>query len=517
MSKAASYVLTGLILPLMLFLASCDACRKKNSLTAEASPSGGGSTAAAGNTRAESAGPPEAAEQAGPPLELKSYSPAARAKNQAVEFSIPSFSVTRTLGSRTAPSGKAFLVIDMVWKNIIPLTKVLRHPEKQDRTMGVGGLGVGGGKQEKENPDDYEMRPTPYVVPEVKDHAFVLVNGQDTALLSEANSAAPHALSAEQIVVPKLNAEVKGQLVYEIPERGVTSLVFRYLDTAYGSFDVPLFGKPPAPAVAIAGPMANDVLEVSAYGVQELARVGDSSAPAGQKYAVVQLGCTGKAEGSLVRVELENYASLRDPQGFSFTPAKDASAPGQFKGMVQFLPQTPQRGALVFQVPEQHGALTLVLTIPGNAPLELNLPNTATGGAASAAAAKPPAVLFTIPDGDTLDVQVHGVSVAANLGSAQPEEGKRFLMLDLSLVNKADQGIEFQTGEQLKLLNGEEEIVADASSMEQLPHPLKENSVVPAHGRGRFEVAYQVPTGAGKLVLYYRGFNREEKHPLTVK
>jgi hypothetical protein len=69
----------------------------------------------------------------------------------------------------------------------------------------------------------------------------------------------------------------------------------------------------------------------------------------------------------------------------------------------------------------------------------------------------------------------------------------------------------------LKLLNGGEEILVDTGSLEKLAHPLVENSVVPAHGRGRFEVAYQVPTGATKLILYYRGFNREEKHPLAVQ
>jgi hypothetical protein len=126
-------------------------------------------------------------------------------------------------------------------------------------------------------------------------------------------------------------------------------------------------------------------------------------------------------------------------------------------------------------------------------------------------------VLFTISDGETLDVQIHGVRTAPNLGEAKPEEGKRFVVLDLSLVNKVDQGIEFQTGEQLKLLNGEQEILADTAAMEKLPHPLSENSVVPAHGRGRFEAAYQVPTGVTKLALYYRGFNREEKHSLEMK
>jgi hypothetical protein len=55
------------------------------------------------------------------------------------------------------------------------------------------------------------------------------------------------------------------------------------------------------------------------------------------------------------------------------------------------------------------------------------------------------------------------------LGETKPDGGKRFLVLDLTWVDKVDQGIKFQTGEQLKL-----------------------------------------------LILYYRGFNREEKHPLSM-
>jgi hypothetical protein len=457
------------------------------------------------------------AEQAGPPLEAKTYNPAGSAKNQAVEFSIPSFTVSSTVGSSSAPPGKVYLVIDTVWKNVIPLTKVAKHPEQQDTTMGAGGLGSGAGQAEKkENPEDYVMKSTPYVIPDVKSHAFVVINGADTAVISDAQASAPHALPAEQIAVPELNAEVRGQLVYEIPASGVASVLFRFLDTSMGSFDVPLYGKPPAAPTAIAGPVKNDVLEVSAYGVQEVASLAGQSAPGSDKYAVVQLGCTGKAEGSLVRVEMENYSYLRDAQGSTFTPAKDVSAPGQFKGTVQFLPETAQRGTLVFQVPAQHSALTLVINLPGYAPLELNLPNTATGGGGGAAASPPP-VLFTISDGETLDVQIHGVRTAPNLGEAKPEEGKRFVVLDLSLVNKVDQGIEFQTGEQLKLLNGDEEIRADNAAMEKLAHPLSENSVVRAHSRGRFEVAYQVPGDAKNLVLYYRGFNREEKHSLEMK
>ena len=507
-------VLMTLITTTAVFVAllssGCSSCHHSGG-TADASGAGGASGSATGG------GGGGAAEASGPPLEVSAYSAGAQAKNQAVAFSIPTFSVTQTVGSSTAPPGKAYLVLDTVWKNTIPLTKVAKHNDDAAGTNGAGSLGFGGGQaQKKENPDDYEMKSTPYVVPEIKQHAFVVINGQETASISDAETSAAHPLSLEQIVVPELNSVVKGQLVYEIPASGVSSVMFRYLDTSMGSFDLQIYGRAPRLPDAIAGPVKNDVIEMCVYGVQEASNVGGKYAGGTDKYAIVQLGLTGKAEGSLVQAELENFSYVRDPQGLTFQPAKDVSAPGQFKGTVQFLPGTLQRGSLVYSVPEKHGALTLVLNLPGYPPLELNLPNSATGSSSSASASLPP-VQFTVSDGDTLDVLIHGARWAPNLGDAKPEDGKRFLVLDLTLVNKVDQGIEFQTGQQVKLLNGDEEIVADTDAMEKLAHPLNEDTAVPAHGRGRFEVAYQVPTNAGKLVFYYRGFNREDKHSLAVQ
>jgi len=508
MNRTVQFLASSLVLASVLSFSDCSSCR--HSTTAASGGSTGSASASSTTTNAS------ANEPAGPPLEAKSYRVDAAAKNQAVEFSIPSFTVTSTLGTNNAPSGKAYLVLDTVWKNIVPLTKVAKQQEDAAGTNGAGGLGLGAEQSSKsEKPGDFEMRSTPYVVPDVNQHAFVVINGQDTVVVSDAQPAAAHPLPLDRIEVPELNAEVRGQLVYQIPATGVSSLLFRFLDTSMGNFDVQLYGQPPRPATPIAGPVKNDVLEICAYGLEEVSNVGGKYASGTNKYAVVQLGLTGKAEGSLVQAEVENYAYLRDPQGTTFTPAKDVSAPGQFKGTVQLLPGTLQRGSLVFAVPEQHGPLTLVLTLPGYAALELNLPNSATGGGSPAASAPP--VLFTVSDGETLDMQVHGARLAPNLGEAQPESGKQFLVLDLTLVNKVDQGIEFQTGEQVKLLNGDEEIEADSAAMESLAHPLSEGSVVPAHGRSRFEVAYQVPSDASKLVLYYRGFNREEKHPLTMR
>lgn len=128
----------------------------------------------------------------------------------------------------------------------------------------------------------------------------------------------------------------------------------------------------------------------------------------------------------------------------------------------------------------------------------------------------PAPVLFTIADGD-IDVRVHSLHPAASIGKTQAAPGQRFVILDVTLVNKDRSGIEFRPGEQLVLVHGGGDIRADAAATRELVHPLKENSVVPTRGRVRFEVAYQVPASVARFFLHYRGFNGEDMQPLDVR
>jgi len=124
MRRAIIRLITGLVLVEIIPALACNACRRGTD-SSGAQPASGEKAASPASTSSEAQAP------SGLPLEAKNYSPAANARNQAVEFSIPTFNVTKTLGSHAAPQGKVFLVIDTVWKNIIPLTKVRKHPEKQ--------------------------------------------------------------------------------------------------------------------------------------------------------------------------------------------------------------------------------------------------------------------------------------------------------------------------------------------------------------------------------------------------
>ncbi|HEY6097893.1 MAG TPA: hypothetical protein VIW03_00590 [Anaeromyxobacter sp.] len=240
--------------------------------------------------------------------------------------------------------------------------------------MGVGGLGFGaGGGSGADEPGEHVMASTPYEIPDLRDHAFLVVNGDELVLVSEAQDAAARPLSLEEITVPKLGAVVEGQLVYEVPERGVTSLAFRYLDSAWGHVDLALLGKAPPRPKAIAGPASNDLLEVVVYAVEEKQEAYGARAPPGKRLAVIHAGFTNRDEENVVRVDLARYATLRDGRE-AFRAAGGAKGGGVLRGEVQLLPRALRRGALVFEVAERHGPLTLALKLPEYGSLTLALP-----------------------------------------------------------------------------------------------------------------------------------------------
>jgi hypothetical protein len=56
----------------------------------------------------------------------------------------------------------------------------------------------------------------------------------------------------------------------------------------------------------------------------------------------------------------------------------------------------------------------------------------------------------------------------------------------------------------------------DDNAVEATAHPLADGTVIPPHGRLRFDVAFQVPSSSQPLALHYHGFETEEKVPLPV-
>jgi len=392
----------------------------------------------------------------------------AAANNHTVTLTVPKFRVASSLGEQQAPARHAFLVLSTVWKN---------------------------------------TGPAKYLVPDVINHLFLLIDGERQATLSDATAAAPHRLPLDQLVVPATGDAVSGEYVFAIPDHGVTSVELLFIDTDQGDMHLALFGRtPPAPGT-IAGPANNELIEAGVLGTEEVNAVGNTQAPPGQKYAVIAVRMRGLSKGNLVRFDAALYSVLRDADGYNYQVSQVADLDDEFTSATQLLPEIPCRGMLAFLVPASHSALTLAINLPGYKSMEFALPN--TGG--SPRSRKP---LLSIEDRDTLTLSVLGLRRVSSVGNNAAASGKNYLVLDVLFTSKADQGIEFQTAEQLILLDGDNQITADSDALDALPHPLKENSVIPPHGQARFEVAYQVPATTSHFAIRYRGFQMETKESL---
>jgi hypothetical protein len=319
--------------------------------------------------------------------------------------------------------------------------------------------------------------------------------------------AAPHALAIDQLLVPATGT-VAGDAVFEIPDHGVTSLELLFIDSEQGDMRLPLFGHAPPESRPIAGPAGNGLVETSIFGMHEAAAVGSVHAPPGQTYAVIDISLRALSPGNLVRFDPTIYSVLGDADGYSYRVISLEGLDDEFTAATQLLPLIPCRGTLAYLIPVSHSALTLAINLPEYKAIALVLPNS---GAAATRVGNP---LLSFEDPDTLTLSVLGLNRAASIGSNSAAAGKDYLILNIVFVSKVDQGVEFQTAEQLLLLDGQNEIAVDADALEALPHGLKEGSVIPPHGQARFQVVYQVPKAAVHFVFRYRGFQSDTKKAL---
>jgi hypothetical protein len=391
------------------------------------------------------------------------------ATNRAAKLTVPRFRVSANLGAQQALPHHAFLTVSTEWKN-------------------VGSI--------------------QYLVPQVNNHLFLLINGDRQATLSDATDAAPHPMSMDQLVVPATGTVVAGDYVFEIPDHGVTSLELFFIDSDQGDIHLSLFGHVPPEQRAIAGPASNGLIEAAILSMHEVPAVGSIHAPQGQTYAMIDIRMRALSPGNLVRFDPTMYSILGDADGYSYHVAAVEGLEDEFTAATQLLPLVPSRGTLAYLIPASHAALTLAINLPDYKAMTLALPNS---GPAATRVGKP---LVSFEDPNTLTLNVLGLSRAASIGSNSAAAGKDYLILDLLFVSKVDDGIEFQTAEQLLLLDGQDQITVDVDALGALPHGLMESSVIAAHGQARFQVIYQVPKASAHFTLRYRGFQSDTKKAL---
>jgi hypothetical protein len=426
----------------------------------------------------------------------------ASARSRGVELSLKGYSVSRLLGGATAAEGKVFVTVEASFKNIIPLQIAARTVVEDVGRANLGSVATDNVKAHKAG----EWFSVAYVLTDVPQCIFLLVDGEVSAI-APAHSGLPDAMPLDRFDVPKLDDVALGKLVFEVPEQ-VRSLELLLVDSAHGHLRLGLLGRAPEPPRPPIGPVAHAQVEIGAFGVEEVGRLGEAIAPPGRRFAVVRLSFHAREE---VKVDLEDLAFLYDAHR-RFPVARGAPVPGALSGAQRLLPTTTVRGAMVFEVDEEHGPLAFAVGRTPWPPLPL-----APGAGGEPPGARASSGLLTIADGDTFAVSVHGVRSAAAIGTARPGPGKRFLVLDLTLSNMdPETGVEFQTG-QLVLVDGRRVIEMDDGAMPLLARPLTQDAEIPPSVSKRFEAVYQVPTGSRRLTLRYSGFNGIEQRSLDVK
>ncbi|MGB7295499.1 MAG: hypothetical protein WBC70_07905 [Candidatus Aminicenantales bacterium] len=428
---------------------------------------------------------------------LLGFAPAANSQvkpaNKAARIRIIRSSVEPELAGREAPGGKAYLVLETEWENIHPKQKVKKSDleKKPDRTMGIGGLT---GKK-KETKEEYVDIDVPYLIPNLFDHIYCLADGQSVSLDGATKEVPGGANPQGEFSVAKLGEKKRLSLAFLIPD-GSENLAFQLFDYSNGHILVPIsgdvelaLGKGGAPGKAL-GSIKDNLIELAALKMDLRPDFEEEDAPAGWRYAVIDLGGKSLSQGGNVK----NIIQI-EPTAYIWTQTKDGflyycvGATTTEDGYVRFTPEVFQTQQLRFLVPADDKDLALGIRIQ-NKVYSLPLSPDFT--------MKLPKAFATHHDGKTMEIRVFG---------ARREAGK--VILDLGIQSLVGSGIEIQTAPQFMIEADGERIEFDESATAELLRRPPEPFIAPPQTFIRFELAYD--TEAAPAYLHYRGYESEGK------
>lgn len=421
------------------------------------------------------------------------YAVGASGHNTNVELTVSELQLATDAGGTSAQSGEQFLIVTTAWKNLMP-------PKQIQRPKGGGRTGLmGAGEMETVTLE------TPYLVQNLSDNLYLLIDGRYVAEVSDATPALAEPLPVTGLVIRRHNEQVQGKVAFAIPSTGLQSLTLQFFDFAQGHVTLPLYGKTPSGGERpIAGPHRNQLFDIAVYRTQFAKKIGSSEAPTGEQYLLVECSGASTAAGAATQIDLSQYAFLIEDGVYQSPPLADLpGVPHLLHGLVRFIPEYPRRGVMAFRVPEQPARLELLFAASQMDPLRFVL-------TPDRAVAVQPAPKATIRDGDNIDVLINSWAWTDRIGDAAPADGSRYLVLDVTMANReAHSGLTVQP-QQFSILRSATTIEASAAS-DRLRHPLAGERTVSAGTRARFEVAYEVPQPASNLRLRYQGFTKVEE------
>jgi len=443
----------------------------------------------------------------------KTYTVGISGKNTNIQLTVTGFQIVSTIGGQAAPAGMQYALVSTSWKNLVP-PKTVQRPKAGGRT------GVVGGSQEMET----VVIETPYMVPSLAEHVYLYIDGRYLGEVNTATEQLPDHVPLSRLLIEHYNDEVKGTVAFIVPARTLRSLTLQFFDFTHGDITLALYGASPAQERPIAGPVRNQFFDAAAVYRKEFTRqIGGVQAPAGSQFLVIDFGASAVAPAQsdqassplsglsssqrISALDFDQYAVLIEDDVYQSQPIKDlAGVPFLLQGTVRFFPRFVRHGVIVFTVPEQPGRLELILAASIMDPLNFVL-------TPDVRAKAQPQPVRVIQDGNSAEILINGASRVERIGGSPAPEGRRYIVLDITVWNKEpSQGLIMER-RQFVLMDGRTTFQpADVTAAS--PHALTDERVVPAGRRARFELVYEVPADVASFRLQYQGYTKIEEVPL---
>lgn len=419
--------------------------------------------------------------------------PLASARNQAVEIQVLATGAQPGIFGHQAPPGSAFMVVDTKWRNVHARQRMDKGSSegKADRTMGVGSFAAGG----KSGAADSVDVDVAYQVPRLVDHVYLVADGIATAIQPVTEEIPGGPKIGIPFTIVKFGDTRDARFAFVAPA-DAKDVALQFFDYKFGHVLVPIRGdakraagdgRPPGKVLDKA---QTEKLDVAAHSLSYRPDFAGTVAPAGWRYAVVQLGGRSRSVrnkvGDIVQIDPAKFIWLEGDNGYVYPSVGGSTGT---TGLLRFTPEIYQLQEVAFLVPSQVDRYRLGLRAENEV------------ARLAITADKPrdiPSAKGSHKDGHTMEVQY--------LGSHQ--EGDH-MIVDLAIrpLDTKGQGIDIAADQQFMLETSHGPIRADMSAtmarINRPPRPF----VVPPGTPVRFELSF--PGDASATGLKVRGFESE--------
>jgi len=396
-------------------------------------------------------------------------------RNDAVELAISNADVVDHYGPVQAQAEHKFVVVATEWRNLLGATPV-----------------------------NGKLALTPYLVPDLSQQLFLVINGSHVAPLAASTQGRPGTLATKEFTVADPSRPVRGNLIFDVPA-DAHDMLLAFLDERYGPMIAQLVGERSTIPTAT---QKNEIVEAF---VANQKVVEDASAPPDTQTVAIDVRLRSIFLPDR-KLKCAKVVAIPDWQGRYVQAVADnmyvgTPISGPFEAKATILPEVFLGGEFIFRVPAHRSTLNLMLYFgematsagkvrPRTITLPIKLP-------APPVTAKPPPNPNVSTRDDVFNVAITGVTVVEDFAGQKPPAGKKFLLIDAMVNNVGRQFEFFQSIEQLKHVD-EKGAFSDADNLTYKgPHPPLAQLLIPPGERRAFQMVFAIPDSETRPRLGY--------------